>query len=978
MKSFSDYEKEILEFWKSKDIFQKSVQNRKGQKVFRFNDGPPFATGLPHYGHLLASSIKDTVLRYKTMQGFYADRRFGWDCHGLPIESEIEKIFGLKGASSIEEFGIEKFNEECRKIVMRYSKEWEKTIDRIGRWVDFEKNYRTMDLPFMESVWWTFKNLFEKGLVYEGYKVMPFSTKLGTPLSNFEANSNYKEVDDPSVVVAFAVKFDPKCFFLAWTTTPWTLPSNLALTVHSEIEYAKVESGGKFYILASDLVENFFDEFVLIEKMPGSKLVGMEYEPLFDIFSNVEGAFRVIDADFVSTEDGTGIVHTAPAHGEDDFYACQKHKIEAQCIVDDNGVFEKGPFEGLYVKDADKKVIQALKEKGLLFLQKTIHHRYPFCWRTDTPLIYKVVNTWFVAVEKIKDRLIAANEEIHWMPHHIKTGRFGKWIANARDWAISRLRYWGTPIPLYKSEEGDLLAVGSIKELEELSGQKVEDLHRDKIDHLVLEKDGKKYRRIFDVFDCWFESGSMPWAQNGYPVNTLETGVSADFIAEGLDQTRGWFYTLNVLSVALFDKPSFKNVIVNGILLAEDGNKMSKRLKNYPEPMEVIEEFGADSVRLYMLNSPATSADDLRFSKRGVELTLRQILIPLWNAFHFYNTYATIYSFVPEEKEVQNPTLMDRWILSCLQTYIEKVSGALDGYDLPKGVEPNLKMIEQLTNWYIRRSRARFWQDEDNEDRKAAFQTLYFVLKTIAKVVAPFVPFLSERLFQHLKLGGDVESVHLSDFPKVDDQLRDGELEAQMDLVQSIVSLGHSLRKEQKIKVRQPLRSAFVICQDAQVLKRLKNHEAIIKDELNVKKLELIKDESEFVTLQAIPNFRVLGKKVGALMPKFKKAIESFSLDQIYAFMEKLSIDVEVDDVKMTLDNEDITIKRQVKPGCVANTDGKMTLALDIELDDALIEEGIARELVNKLNTLRKEQGFEVQDRIEVMMDASEKYSKSI
>ncbi len=590
--TFDEREKRILQLWHSRGIFQNTLANREGAPYFVFYDGPPFATGLPHYGHLLAGTLKDVVPRYKTMKGYYVPRRFGWDCHGLPVENEIEKSFELSGAPAIENFGVFRFNEECRKIVLRYTEEWEKKVTRFGRWVDFSQTWRTMDRPFMESVWWVFKQVYEKGLIYEGFKVMPFSAKLGTPLSNFEASENYQEVDDPSIVVALPLLNQEKTSLLVWTTTPWTLISNMAATVGAKIRYVKVAYHGETYILAEAAVPRWFkeaDSYRIVGSCLGEELIGFHYRPPFPYFAHLEneGAFRVIADDFVSTEEGTGIVHTAPAFGEVDFYAAQKAKIPFVCPVDNNGRFtaEIPEYQGQFVKEVDKEIIQRLKEAGHLFYRGTIHHRYPFCWRSDTPLIYKAISTWFLKVEALKEQMIAANQHVHWTPSHLKEGRFGNWLEGARDWAISRNRYWGTPIPIWRAEDGEIHVVGSIGELEELTGQKIDDLHRHFIDHLTFNKNGKKFSRIFEVFDCWFESGSMPYAQNHYPFENktlTEQNFPADFIAEGVDQTRAWFYTLMVLSVALFNKPAFKNVIANGILLAEDGSKDVKAAQKLP------------------------------------------------------------------------------------------------------------------------------------------------------------------------------------------------------------------------------------------------------------------------------------------------------------------------------------------------------------------------------------------------------------
>ncbi len=971
--SFSHREERILEFWEKSGLFKKSLENRKNGPLFSFYDGPPFATGLPHYGHILAGTLKDVVPRYKTMQGYYVPRRFGWDCHGLPVENEIEKAKELSGASSIESFGIANFNEECRSIVLRYVGEWERTVKRMGRWVDFERTYKTMDKEFMESVWWVFGQLFEKGLVYQGFKVMPFSAKLGTPLSNFEANLNYKDVDDPSLTVMFPLEADPNTILLAWTTTPWTLPANMGVMVGPDLEYVKVKEhkSGKFYILAKSRLNHYFKEpgeFEVVQEFQGSHLKGRRYLPLFPYFAKKQ-AFRVLMEESVAAEEGTGIVHTAPAFGELDFYACSREGIEVVCPVDQNGKFtsEAPEYEGVFVKDADKEIIKRLKTEGRVFHHGTVRHRYPFCWRSDTPLIYKVVHTWFVAVEKIKERLLAANNTIHWVPDHIRTGRFGKWLENARDWAISRNRYWGTPIPIWQSDKGSTIVISSIKDLEERTGKKIGDIHRHFIDELTFVENGETYKRIPEVFDCWFESGSMPYAQNHFPFENLETTLSAfpaDFIAEGLDQTRGWFYTLTILAVALFDKPAFKNVIVNGIILAEDGQKMSKRLKNYPEPDLMFNQYGADAVRLYLLNSPVVQAEDFRFAERGVELTLRQVLIPLWNSYHFLSTYVRIYNWKPTRLEAKED--IDRWILSRLQKLTQEVTLAMDSYELAKAVEPFVGFIDQLTNWYIRRSRPRFWSDNSE-----AFATLYHVLSTLCKITAPFVPFISEAIYLKLKDTHDPESVHLCDFPKYDEKLRDLVLENEMSYVQSVVSSGHALRKEHKIKVRQPLRTAHVITTDVEMLAALKRQKDLIADELNVKYIVFHDDESSFVSLSPKPNFRVLGKKVGKLMNATSKAIQDLPQKELGRILQGHDIDITVEGERVHLTPEDLEVVRKVKEGLAATTTDGITIALELALDEELLLEGLARELVNKINTMRRDDGYAVTDRIIIQLQTT-------
>lgn len=984
--SFPKKEERILQFWEDQEIFQKSIRIRKGSDHFSFYDGPPFATGLPHYGHILAGTLKDVVARYKTMKGFCVPRRFGWDCHGLPVENEIEKSFNISGANAIEAFGIAEFNEECRKIVLRYTHEWKKTVLRMGRWVEFDRTYRTMDITFMESVWWVFSEVWKKGLIYEGFKVMHYSPRLGTPISNFEANLNYREVDDPSLTVKFKV-VGGEGHFLVWTTTPWTLPSNLALSVGPDIDYVKLRNleSGEVYYLAKDRVSEYFKkgEYTVLKEMKGKALVGMKYEPLLPYFSQHKNAFQLLSAAFVTVSDGTGIVHTAPAFGEDDFSVCKDAGIEIVCPIDVNCRFTNDvpEYEGMFVKEADKEIIRRLKGENKVYRHTTIRHRYPFCWRTDMPLIYRAVSTWFLAVEKIKDEIIENNKLIHWMPGHIKQGRFGRWLENARDWAISRNRYWGTPIPIWRSDDGDIRVISSVEELQEKTGKKVNDLHRHFIDDLTFEEGGKLFTRVSEVFDCWFESGSMPYAQNHYPFENKEETMKdfpADFIAEGLDQTRGWFYTLHVLSTALFNQPAFKNVIVNGIVLAEDGHKMSKRLKNYPEPETVIDLHGSDAIRLYLLHSPVVRADDVSFSEKGVEGVLRQFLIPLWNSYVFFSTYAEIYEWMPTAEKFDRPKSdIDRWILSGLQKLIVDVESGMDRYQMDAAVEPFVGFVEQLTNWYIRRSRERFWAAENTEDRRQAFETLYTVLLSLVKIAAPFIPFLSEAIYQELRMEGSPESVHLCDFPVEDELLRDVHLETQMKFTQEVVNGGHSLRKEYQIKVRQPLPHMHIVSGDKEIIDSLKEQEGLIRDELNVKVITFNLDESQFVSFKPKPNFRVLGKKVGKMMSRVKEEIEGLNQGVLRNLFERKPVQIVVEGESISLTEEDVLIERQVLDGLVAACVGPITLVLDTQITPELVREGIAREIVNRVNTLRKSQGLEVTDRIFLTIESDKEVVES-
>ena len=821
---FPKLECEILKFWQESEIFHKSLEQRRGGDEFVFYDGPPFATGLPHYGHLLAGTIKDVVPRYQTMRGKYVERRFGWDCHGLPVENEMEKQLNLSSKRDIEAYGIDKFNEACRSIVLRYTAEWEKVVGRMGRWVDFRNGYRTMDRSFMESIWWVFKSLWDQGLVYEGYKILPYCPRCATPLSNFEANQGYREVVDPAITIRFRAADRENTYFLAWTTTPWTLPSNLALTVGPDIDYVEVRDGDDHYILAEARVGVYYKEKPeILWRGKGSELVGRRYEPLFPYFADLagKGAFQVLAGSFVSTEDGTGIVHTAPGFGEDDNAVCKAAGLPEVCPIDEECRFtaEVPDYQGRPVKSTDKEIIDRLKAEGKLIHRGQIKHSYPHCWRDDGPLIYRAISTWFVKVEAIKDKMIRNNQQINWVPAHLRDGRFGKWLENARDWAISRNRYWGTPLPIWRNAEGEVIVVGSAAELEKLTGKKIDDLHKHFMDKIEIPSPTGKspLRRVPEVFDCWFESGSMPYAQQHYPFENkqhFEENFPADFIAEGLDQTRGWFYTLVVLASALFDQPPFRNVVVNGLVLAENGQKMSKRLRNYPDPMVVIDRYGADALRLFMLGSQVVRAEDLKFSEAGVKEILRGIMIPMWNALSFFTTYASVDHYNPGEGAVRPPkhpsNVLDRWILSSASQMVEEVRAELDAYNLQKAANRFSRFIDDLTNWYIRRSRRRFWKSSDDRDKQEAYATLHYVLLVFAKTAAPFIPFTTEAIYRALRTPSMPESVHLCDYP-VPDDCRDEYLERQMALTMSAVSSGRFLRTAHNLKVRQPLSRAVLV-----------------------------------------------------------------------------------------------------------------------------------------------------------------------
>ena len=985
--NFPALECEVLEFWKESGIFEKSLKQRKGGPEYVFYDGPPFATGLPHYGHLLAGTIKDVVPRYQTMRGNYVERSFGWDCHGLPVENEMEKVLKLQSKRDIEAYGVDKFNEACRSIVLRYTSEWETVVTRMGRWVGFRRGYRTMDRNFMESVWWVFKALWDKGLVYEGYKILPYCPRCATPLSNFETNQGYKEVVDPAITIRFKLRDEENSYILAWTTTPWTLPSNLALAVGPEVDYVKVKDGDEFFYLAENRLGAYYRETPeIVWRGKGADLAGRRYEPLFNYFAELDaqGAFQVLCGDFVSISDGTGIVHCAPGFGEDDNALCKAAGLPEVCPIDAECRFtdEIPDYAGRAVKETDKEIIQRLKDEGKLVRRDQIRHSYPHCWRDDGPLIYRTISTWFVRAEQLRDRMVKNNQSINWVPAHLRDGRFGKWLENARDWAISRNRFWGTPLPIWRNPEGEVIVPGSVAELEKLTGRKIEDLHKHFIDKLEIPSPTGKspLKRVEEVFDCWFESGSMPYARMHYPFENkkqFEEHFPADFIAEGLDQTRGWFYTLVVLASALFDRPPFKNVLVNGLILAENGQKMSKRLKNYPDPMVVVNTYGADALRLFMLGSQVVRAEDLKFSEAGVKEILRGVMIPMWNALSFFTTYANVDGYEPPAGEVQPPAkasnVLDRWILSSASQMVEEIRGELDAYNLQKAANRFSRFIDDLTNWYIRRSRRRFWKSSDDADKREAYRTLHYVLLTFAKTAAPFIPFTTEAIYRTLRTKEMPESVHLCDYPEPND-CRDEYLEKQMELTMTAVSSGRFLRTANNLKVRQPLAKAVLASPDAASRKMLEETAWIVAEELNVKSVEFSDDEEALVRRSAKANFKVLGSRLGKNMKEAAAKIQALTGREIGDVLAgkpyKLVL---ADGTEAEITAEDLVVQREEKPGLVAASENGITIALATELTPELEGEGFARELVSKIQNLRKEKGFDVTDRIRVVCSVPEK-----
>ncbi len=836
-----DSEKAIAAFWKQHKIFERSVQDRPADHSFSFYDGPPFATGLPHYGHIVASTIKDVIPRYQTMRGCRVERRWGWDCHGLPVENLIEQELGLKIKQDIETIGVAKFNDTCKTSVLKYTQEWRDTIERLGRFVDMEHDYRTMDPEYMESVWWVFKTLYDKGLIYEGKKAMHICPRCVTPLSNFEVTLGYKEVQDTAVTWKFEVVGQDHTYLLAWTTTPWSTPGTTGLSVGPDYTYVKIKSGAEYYYLVKDRIEAVLRDvpYTVLEEMKGKNLIGLRYKPIEASYSQLsevasnQNVYQVFGGDYVDVTEGTGIVTINGSYGEVDMQAALRNQLPLIIDVDMDGRFnaQSGRYQGLSTEQGQQQFVKNAQDNHLVFRAEPYRHSYPHCWRCDTKLLNYATTSWFVRVTQLKDDMLKNNAQVNWLPEHVKQGRFGKWLEGAKDWAISRERYWGAPLPIWKSTDGDVLCVGSIAELKALSGVAVTDLHKQYVDDIVIHKDGKDYRRIGAVLDCWFESGAMPYAQNhwlgGKAATDLPPGFPADFIAEGLDQTRGWFYTLMVLSTALYDKPAFQQVIVNGLVLAEDGKKMSKRLKNYPEPSVVMDKYGADALRFYLMSSPVVKAEDLRFSEKGVDLVMKKVLLTLRNVVSFYTMFATGQT-IPDQP--QSHHIMDQWILAYTQDQVRDVTLAMDNYDLATATALIEQYIHDLSTWYIRRSRARF---KDPATQLEALATLRYVLLTVSKLMAPFTPFIAEEIYQVLfptaQQTGD--SIHLQLWPEVNAQFVSGNILETMGQTRGLVEQILALREQHGIKVRQPL-VAVVIPQLPQ------DYVAILLEEVNIKQAQ--------------------------------------------------------------------------------------------------------------------------------------------
>ena len=976
--NFVEREKETLKFWKDNQIFEKSVQLRQGAPAYTFFDGPPTANGKPHIGHVLTRAMKDIIPRYKTMRGYDVLRKAGWDTHGLPVELEVEKELGLDGKEQIEQYGVIPFIQKCKESVWKYKGEWEVMSDRMGFWADMDNPYITYDNDYIESEWWALKAIYEKGLLYKGHKIVPYCPRCGTALSSHEVAQGYKEVKETSATVRFKVPDEENTYFLAWTTTPWTLPSNVSLCVNPDVTYAYVRVDGKeTLIMAKDLIEAVLEghDTEIIKEVVGRELEYKHYEPLFECTRKAAGgkdAFYVMVDDYVTTTDGTGIVHNAPAFGEDDYRVCKKYDLPFVQMVDSKGEMCGGtPWDGVFVKKADPMVLKDLDERGLLFAAPRFEHSYPFCWRCDTPLIYYARSSWFIAMTKVKDRLIDYNRRINWIPETIKEGRMGNFLENVIDWGISRERYWGTPLPVWVCDKcGKIHVVGSRKELSELTGcdENVE-LHKPYVDPLTWKCEcGGTMRREPVVIDCWFDSGSMPFAQWHYPFENkdkFERRYPANFISEAIDQTRGWFYTLSAIAACLFDSPAFLNCIVLGHVQDKEGRKMSKHIGNVVDPWVLLDNQGADAVRWYFYTSSMPWLPN-RFSAEAVSESQRKYMGTFWNTYAFYILYADIDGFDPTRHKLvrENLTPMDRWILSRLNTLIGHVEAYLDDLKMTEAGREMQDFMDDLSNWYVRRCRERYWGKDMTPDKEAAYMTLYTVLKTMALISAPFTPFMSETMYQNMVRTVDKsapESIHLCDWPKKDESFIDPELEANMAAVLDIVVLGRSARNAANIKNRQPVASMYV---QGKALPDM--YVSIIADELNVKEVRFVDDASSFISYRVKPQLKTLGPRYGKLLPKINQYLagEGVGNAVVAAHNRGESYKFDIDGTEISLAAEDVLVSTEENAGFVTVTEHDLSVVLDTNLTPELIEEGFVREIVSKVQTMRKEAGFEVTDHI--------------
>ena len=990
-------EEEILRFWQKNDIFHQSMTSREGGPEYVFFEGPPTANGRPGVHHVLARVFKDMFPRYKSMNGFHVSRRGGWDTHGLPVEIEVEKRLGFTNKQQIEDYGIAKFNELCRESVFTYIQEWEKLTDRIGYWVDLEDAYVTYKNAYIESVWWLLKSIWDKDLLYQGFKVVPYCPRCGTPLSDHEVAQGYAQATDPSLFVRMPLADEENTSLLVWTTTPWTLPGNVAVAAHPDIEYVKVKLGEdeneEFLILAQPLLEKVLAdrEYEVVKTYKGKQLRGKKYLPLFTFLPVEKDAHYVIMADFVTTEDGTGLVHIAPAFGADDMQMAVDNDLPILMTVNDEGHFinEIGSWAGMWVKDADPLIVKELDQRGLMFEIGTLEHTYPFCWRCDTPLLYYARPTWYIRTSEKKDRLVALNEEINWYPDYIKHGRFGNWLENNIDWALGRERYWGTPLPVWECEScHNQICVGSVEELSEYAGRDLSDLdlHRPYVDQVHLECPDCHGRmtRVLELIDVWFDSGSMPVAQWHYPFENQETfkkQFPGDFICEAVDQTRGWFYTLHAISTLVFDSNSFKNVICLGLILDKDGQKMSKTRGNVVQPWDVIKQHGADALRWYLYTA-SPPGQERRFSEDLVGEVVRNFTLTLWNTYSFFVTYANLDHWTPDSNVKPEYSDLDKWLLSSLHALTRDVTEAFEHYDVLGATRPVEKFVDQLSNWYLRRSRRRFWKTESDSDKAAAYATLYEALRTLAYLLAPTMPFMADHMYQNLVRKADPEapaSVHLAEWPTYDAALIDEKLNREMNTVMKLASLGHAARNSQNLKVRQPLAEATFVVGNADEQNVPMEYADLLMDELNVKKISLLGSASEAVSFSLNPLPKQLGQRFKADFPKVRKALLGLPADQSARQLldgENLLVFVDDETYEITLD--EVEVRAESKAGYAVASEGAYLAALVTDLSPELVNEGLVREFVRRVQSLRKDADLDIADRIRLYYTASARLMEAI
>lgn len=998
--NYPDMEKEILSWWETHRVFEKSLESRSEGILFTFYEGPPTANGKPGIHHVMARTVKDLFCRYKTLKGFRVERKAGWDTHGLPVEIEVEKALGLKGRAQVEEYGIAEYNKACRESVLKYKDLWDNLTKTMGYWVDLDDPYITFENRYIESVWWALKTLYDKGMLYKGYKIQWYSPGSGTVLSSHEVSLGYKEVQDPSVYVRFRLTEAPDTYFLAWTTTPWTLVSNMALAVNPDIEYVLIRHHQgetvEHLILAADRLSDVVKEnYEELRRIKGSELVGKTYEPIYPFATRSiarNQAWRVLPGAFVTTEDGTGIVHMAPAFGADDFDICMREGIPMYNPIDRDGCFNHTiePYEGMWFKDADKSIVRDLKVSGVMFRQETYLHNYPHDWRKGTPLMSYPVESWFIRTTEVRDRMVEINKTINWKPESTGTGRFGSWLENNVDWAISRQRYWGTPLPIWVSDTDPtyMECIGSMADLRLKAGisDDVElDLHRPFIDDITwTAPDGGTMRRVTDLIDVWFDSGAMPFAQHHYPFENKDIfneQFPADFIAEGVDQTRGWFYTLHALSTMLFDKPAYLNVVSNGLVLDAKGEKMSKSKGNTVDPFATLEEFGADSTRWYMISN-ASPWENLKFSTDGIKEIQRRVFNTVVNTYSFFALYANIDGFTYSGKPIaiDDRPEMDRWIISRKNTVIKESNAQFEAYEPTKAVRLIEEFIEELSNWYVRRSRRRFWKEGETSDKTAAYQTLFECLLVVSKMMSPVAPFVSEWLFQklHEAVKQPQSSVHISFYPAVIETAVDVELEHRMDLARKISSLVLRIRNKIGVNVRQPLARIILPIQDPAEREAINTMAGIIKDEVNIKAIEYVSDETGIVDKKVKPNFPILGKKVGGLMKTVAAKVSAFDNESITAFERDGQITIDIDGTPVTLVSEDLDILRSGIHGWEVETDFGISVAADTKITDDLRNEGLAREFVNRVQNMRKEADFDVTDRISIAWQGGQDIGRAV